>query len=105
MIAALTAACLSRECCIIVGLFRARSLAVEGFMDKSSFAFGLWNYGASRSDEGRPSGKRKRAVETEFRFLTEDYAGQFLDFDAPSAAEGAATARNCLKIPFILGSW
>ena len=37
--------------------------------------------------ERLPEGKRKAAVETAFQFLTEDYAGHFLDFDAPSATE------------------
>jgi toxin FitB len=37
--------------------------------------------------ERLPSGKRKTAAKTQFQFLAEDYTGQFLDFDAPSAAE------------------
>jgi len=37
--------------------------------------------------ERLPEGKRKAAVATEFQFLVEDYAGCFLDFDAPSATE------------------
>jgi predicted nucleic acid-binding protein len=37
--------------------------------------------------ERMPEGKRKAADETEYQFLCEDYAGRFLDFDAPSAAE------------------
>ncbi len=34
-----------------------------------------------------PEGKRKAAAETDFQFLSEDFAGHFLDFDAASAAE------------------
>jgi toxin FitB len=37
--------------------------------------------------ERMPEGKRKAAAETEFRFLSEDYANRLLDFDGPSAAE------------------
>jgi toxin FitB len=37
--------------------------------------------------ERLPDGKRKAAAEAEFQFLAEDYAGQFLDFDGPSAIE------------------
>src|SRR5262245_2679119 len=37
--------------------------------------------------ERLPAGKRKTAAETEFKFLVEDYAGQLVDFDGPSAAE------------------
>jgi len=37
--------------------------------------------------ERLPDGKRKAAVEAAYQFLTEDYAGQFLDFDGPSATE------------------
>ncbi len=37
--------------------------------------------------ERLPDGKRKAAVEAAFQFLVEDYAGQFLDFDGPSATE------------------
>ena len=37
--------------------------------------------------ERLPAGKRKTAAEAQFKFLMEDYAGQFLDFDGPSAAE------------------
>ena len=37
--------------------------------------------------ERMPEGKRKSAAETEFRFLSEDYADRLLDSDGPSAAE------------------
>jgi len=37
--------------------------------------------------ERLPAGKRKTAAATQFQFLLEDYAGLFLDFDGPSAAE------------------
>ena len=37
--------------------------------------------------ERMPEGKRKAAAERELRFLLEDYAGQFLDFDGAAAAE------------------
>src|SRR5437773_12497114 len=37
--------------------------------------------------ERMPEGKRKSAAESEFRFLLQDYAGQFLDFDGPAATE------------------
>lgn len=37
--------------------------------------------------ERLPDGKRKAAAEAAFQFLMDDYAGQFLDFDGPSAAE------------------
>jgi hypothetical protein len=41
-----------------------------------------------------PEGKRKAATETEFRFLSEDYANRLLDFDGPSAAEWGKRPRG-----------
>ena len=37
--------------------------------------------------ERLPEGKRKALAMKEFRFLLENYAGQFLDFDGPAASE------------------
>jgi predicted nucleic acid-binding protein len=37
--------------------------------------------------ERLPNGKRRTAAETAFQFLTEDYAGHFLEFDGASATE------------------
>ena len=34
-----------------------------------------------------PEGKRKPNADSEFNFLCEDYAGRFLEFDGPAAAE------------------
>lgn len=66
----------------------------------STITLGELLYGIERL----PKGKRKSAAETEFRFLAEDYAGQFLEFDAPSAAEWGRYAAQ-LESAYGSGWW
>jgi predicted nucleic acid-binding protein len=54
----------------------------------SSITLAEIRYGIERL----PVGKRKAAVEAAYQFLIEDYAGQFLDFDGPSATEWGSFA-------------
>jgi toxin FitB len=54
--------------------------------------------------ERLPNGKRRAAAESAFQFLTEDYAGHFLDFDGPSAAEWGRYAAE-LEGAHGLGWW
>ncbi len=49
----------------------------------STISLAELRYGIERMAEG----KRKASAESVFQFLCEDYAGRFLEFDGPSAAE------------------
>jgi len=58
-------------------------LARRGKCSLSAITVAEIRYGIERL----PDGKRKTAAEAAYQFMLEDYAGQFFDFDGPSAAE------------------
>jgi predicted nucleic acid-binding protein len=62
-----------------VGWLQAR----RGQCALSSITLAEIRYGIERLPESR----RKRMMETQFQFLTEDYEGRFFDFDGPAAVE------------------